>query len=208
MRPDQFYFSKLQMAKQGKNEDLQEFADRCRGLAQKVMGRDSDPIAQRIHRENAERMCLASFVGGLQGTAGRHTRIANPQIMQQALTIALADTEAIRQEKGSEIFLAKTPEERSVREHDSRADTRRKRFSKSAPIKPRQRPEVRCYECAGRGHYARECPTRSRREAKPRDPPRNKDPSRRSTQPSRTRNRPGSAKDPDTKKGTRDQGKE
>ena len=45
VRPDQFYFSKLQTAKQGKNEDPQEFADRCRGLAQNVMGRDSDPIA-------------------------------------------------------------------------------------------------------------------------------------------------------------------
>ena len=72
VRPEQFYFSKLQMAKQGKNEDPQEFADRCRGLAQKVMGRDSDPIAQRIHRENAERMCLASFVGG----APRNSRTA------------------------------------------------------------------------------------------------------------------------------------
>jgi len=136
VRPDQFYFSKLQTAKQGKSEDPQEFADRCRGLAQKVMGRDSDPIAQRIHRENAERMCLASFVGGLQGTVGRHTRIANPQSMQQALTIALAATEALRQEKGSEIFLAKTPEERSV--HDSRAHSRRNRFSKGTPMKPRQ----------------------------------------------------------------------
>ena len=67
VRPDQFYFSKLQTAKQGKNENSQEFADRCRGLAQKFMGRDSDPIAQRIHRENAERMCLASFVGGIKG---------------------------------------------------------------------------------------------------------------------------------------------
>ena len=207
VRPDQFYFSKLQTAKQGKNEDPQDFADRCRGLAQKVMGRDSDPIAQRIHREkNAERMCLASFVGGLQGTVDRHTRMANPQSMQQALTIALAATEAIRQEKGSEIFLAKTPEEHSV--HDSRADTRRNRFSKSTPMKPRKGPEIRCYECDGRGHYARECPTRSKRESKPQDPPRNKDTSKRSIQPSRARNRPGSAKDPDTKKGTRDQGKE
>jgi len=33
VRPDQFYFSKLQTAKEGKNEDPQEFADRCRGLA-------------------------------------------------------------------------------------------------------------------------------------------------------------------------------
>jgi len=70
--------------------------------------------------------------------------------MQQALTIALAATEAELQEKGSEIFLAKTPEERSVREHDPCADTRRNRFSKSAPIKPRQGPEVRCYKCTTR----------------------------------------------------------
>ena len=128
--------------------------------------------------------------------------------MQQALTIALAATEGVRQERRSEIFLAKTPEERSVREHDPCADMRQNRFSKSAPIKPRQGPEVRCYECDGRVHYARECPTRSRRESKPRDSPRNKDPSRRSTQPSQTRNRPGSAKEPDTKKGTRNQGNE
>jgi len=122
--------------------------------------------------------------------------------MQQALTTALAATEAIRQEKGSEIFLAKTPEERSV--HDSR----RNPLSKGTPVKPRQGPEIRCYECDGGGHYARVCPTRSRRESKPRDPPRNKDPTRRPSQPNRTRNRPGSARDPDVKKGTRDQGNE
>ena len=170
------------------------------------MGRDSDPIAQRIHRENAERMCLASFVGGLQGKVGRHTRIANPQSMQQALTIALAATEALRQEKGGEIYLANAPEERSVR--GSRADSRRDRFSKGTPMKPRRGPEIRCYECEGHGHYARECPTRSRRESKPRDPPRNKDPTRHPPQPNRTRNRPESARDPDAKKGTSDQGNE
>ena len=31
--PDQFYFSKLQLAKQERNEGSQEFADRCRNLA-------------------------------------------------------------------------------------------------------------------------------------------------------------------------------
>ena len=64
MRPEQFYFSKLQRAKQERNEGPQEFADRCRSLAQKVMGRYSDPVAQRIHREDAERIYLARFVGG------------------------------------------------------------------------------------------------------------------------------------------------
>jgi len=206
VRPDQFYFSKLQTAKQGKNEDPQEFADRCRGLAQKVMGRDRDPTVQRIHRENAERMCLASFVGGLQGMVGRHTRIANPQSMQQALTVALAATEALKQEKGNEIFRVEAPKERSV--HNSHADSRRDRFSKGTKMEPKNGAEIRCYECDGRGHYARECPTRSRRESKPRDPPRNKDPTRRPWQPNRTRNKSESTRDPDARKGTSDQGNE
>ena len=85
------------------------------------MGRDSDPIAQRIHRENVERMCLASFVGGLQGTVGRHTRIANPQSIQQALTIALAATEALRQEMAARYFWQK--HRRNVR-YTTRAQTR------------------------------------------------------------------------------------
>jgi len=37
--------------------------------------------------------------------------------MQQALTIALAATEAMRQEKTSEIFFTKTEDENSVQAH-------------------------------------------------------------------------------------------
>ena len=37
------------------------------GLSQKVMCKVDDPVAQRIHRENAERMFLAIFVAGLKG---------------------------------------------------------------------------------------------------------------------------------------------
>jgi len=62
---------------------------------------------------------VSSFVAGLNGTVGRHVRIANPQSMEQALTIALAATEAMRQEKASEIFFAKTPDENSGQAHDS-----------------------------------------------------------------------------------------
>ena len=74
VRTDQYHFMKLQTARQAKNEGPQEFADRCRALAQKVMCKDSDPVAQRIHRENAERMLLASFVAGLSGEVGRQVK--------------------------------------------------------------------------------------------------------------------------------------
>jgi hypothetical protein len=97
----------LQKARQAKNEGPQEFADRCRALAQKVMCRESDPVAQRIHREKAERMHLASFVAGLSGVAGRQIRYLNPQTLQHALSIALSVREAEKQERLIETFYAK-----------------------------------------------------------------------------------------------------
>jgi hypothetical protein len=68
---DQFHFMRLQTARQAKNEDPLQFADRCRGLAQKIVCKVGDPQAQRIHQEHADRMLLASFVAGLAGVAGR-----------------------------------------------------------------------------------------------------------------------------------------
>jgi len=67
---DQYHLTKLQTARQKKGESPQEFADRCRGLAHKILCKAGDPVAQRIHRENAERMFLVSFVSGLVGTPG------------------------------------------------------------------------------------------------------------------------------------------
>ena len=76
---DQYHFARLQTARQAKGESPQEFADRCRGLAQKVMSTTDDPLAQRVHRENAERMLLGSFSSGLTATAGRQVRYMSPR---------------------------------------------------------------------------------------------------------------------------------
>jgi len=46
--------------------------------------------------------------------------------------------------------------------------------------KPRTEAAVRCYECDDRGHFARECPTRLRKEKKLSDSPSRKNPSERS----------------------------
>ena len=51
---DQFHFMQLQTARQRKGESPRDFADRCRSLANKVMCKVDDPVAQRIHRENAD----------------------------------------------------------------------------------------------------------------------------------------------------------
>ena len=94
IRSDQYHFMKLQTARQGRKESTQEFADRCRELAQKIMGKTDDPVARRIPRENAERMLLASFISGLAGKVGKHVRYQSPRNLEQALQIALAVQEA------------------------------------------------------------------------------------------------------------------
>jgi len=103
---DQYHCMKLQTARQEKGEDPQKFADRCRELAGTIICEVEDPVAQRIHNENSERMLLACFVTGLTGIPGTQCCYANPQSMDQALKIALSVQEAERQEKISKSFYA------------------------------------------------------------------------------------------------------
>jgi len=67
IRTDQFHYMQLQMARQRRNKGSQEFTDRCRALAQKLVCKVDDPQVQRVHQENAEHMLLAAFVSGLIG---------------------------------------------------------------------------------------------------------------------------------------------
>ena len=97
----------LQTARQRRNEGPQEFADRCRTLAQKLVCKVDDPQVLRVHQENAERMLLAAFVSGLIGVPGKQCRFSNPQNIQQALSIALTVDQAEKQERFNESFYTK-----------------------------------------------------------------------------------------------------
>jgi len=164
------------------------------------MCKDSDPVAQRIHRENAERMLLASVVAGLSGEVGRQVKFQNPQDLRQALTTALAVREAIKQEKFAETFY--TTFDESVRPSNRQDETepaerhrprraanhpRSRRYERGADRSGtsgstrdvRARTEPMCYECEGRGHIAREYPTRLKHE-KTRNAPGKGNPSERS----------------------------
>jgi len=110
---DQYNFMKLQTARQKKGESPQEFADRCRGLAQKILCKTNDPVAQRMHRENAERMLLISFVSGLSGTPRVQVRYASVKSLPEALRIAIAVPEAKTKERFNESFYTKV--DKSVR---------------------------------------------------------------------------------------------
>lgn len=93
-----------------KNEGPMKFSDRCKGLTQRLMSKVNDPVSQHIHRKNANRMCLASFVAGLSGDVGRQFRYAHPRNLPEALNLALAIDEAENQERRSETFYTQLDE--------------------------------------------------------------------------------------------------
>ena len=79
-------------------------------VSSKVISKVNDPVDQRIHRENADRMCLASFVAGLSGVVGRQVLYAHPRSLQEALNLALAVDEHGKQERHNETFYTQSNE--------------------------------------------------------------------------------------------------
>jgi hypothetical protein len=190
---DQYHFTRLQTARQRKNESPQEFADRCRTLAQKVMVKVDDPQIQHVHRENANCMLLASFVSGLEGVASCQTRFCNPQTLEDALKIVLSMQETEKLEQFNESFytrfdklvclLSRSPDRSRSGNENQRQTTdsqavnhlRSQRVGTPGKVGRSETARLRsvrtgaalcCYECQGIGHCARECLTRQKREAK------------------------------------------
>jgi len=92
------------MARQKKDESPQDFADRCRSLAQKTVPQVEDPAMQRIYYEQEERMLLASFTLGLLNTMGRQVRYVMPKTVDEVLKIAITMNQAEIQERRNEAF--------------------------------------------------------------------------------------------------------
>ena len=103
---EQYHYAKLQMERDGKNESPPEFADRCRALDQRIRFHSDDPVAQVVHRENAERMLLASYVAGLISVAVRQVRYASPVSVDEDIRITVSMQEAEKQEKFNNSFYA------------------------------------------------------------------------------------------------------
>jgi len=87
---DHYHFTKLQTARQGKIESPQQLADCCKNLARKVVIKSADPQIQRVHKENAERLLLASFVLVLTGKAGHQVRISHSKSHGEASNLAVS----------------------------------------------------------------------------------------------------------------------
>jgi len=63
-----------------------------------------EPVAQRVHYENADRTILACFVAGLIGVAVRQVTFSKPKSLDKALKTARCVQEVEKQETFSESF--------------------------------------------------------------------------------------------------------
>ena len=127
--PDQYYYTRLQDAVQGKNESAEEFSDRCRKMCQRTIRKVNDEETQRIINEEAERRLLAAYVHGLRGIVGQQVQFQMPSTMEQAVRLAV------------------TVE--NVEKHKQLTEGVKKVFT--------ARSDVECFRCGKRGHYARDC---------------------------------------------------
>jgi hypothetical protein len=96
----------LQTARQKKDETPQELMDRCRSLAMKTLSKVEDPVLQKFHYDQAQRMLLSTFIAGVSGNPGQHLRFQMPATVDEALQIAVRVFEAEAQERRNLAFFS------------------------------------------------------------------------------------------------------
>ena len=104
VRPVQYHFGQLYMARQRKGETAQEFLHRCRLLARRTVPCTTDPVLQQGYNEQAERMLLSAFTNGILSTARRQVRYTSLATVEEALRIAVTVSQAEIQEARDSAF--------------------------------------------------------------------------------------------------------
>jgi len=97
---NQYHFTKLQTARQARNESPQESPTVAVRSYMKVR-RHSDPTCSQ--GKCGTYSCIVIYFG-LHGVPGRQVRISNPQDIDEALKIAITVQEAERQKRFNESF--------------------------------------------------------------------------------------------------------
>ena len=74
VKSDQYHFMQLRTARQRKDETPPEFLDQSRSLAMKTVPKVENPLLQKFHYDQAQRMLLSTFIAGLSGNLGQQVR--------------------------------------------------------------------------------------------------------------------------------------
>jgi len=125
-----------------------------------VTPQTSDPEAQRMCNLQTTRMLIASFTNGLRGNPGIQCRFSCPSSMEEAVRIAVTVEQAESCKNTSETFYVDSNALASSRNKPSQG---RARGRHPRAVISSNKTDVRCFECEGKGHYARSCPTRKQR---------------------------------------------
>jgi len=178
VRSAQYYFMQLLTARQKKNETPQEFLDWCHSLAMKTVPKAEDPLLQKFHYDQAQRMLLSTFIAGLSGNPGQQVGFQMPVTVEQALQIAITVFDAEAQEKRNLAFFSNSETQRKGTGNFGQPwkNFGRSEYGQAACIstdvphvgwKQRQHDahltntsregKLLCFKCRKPGHFAKEC---------------------------------------------------
>ena len=136
-----------------------------------------DPLRQKFHYDQAQRMLLLTFIAGLVGNPGKQCRFQMPASVDRAIQIATAVLQAEAQEKRNLAFYLNSETHRKSRGNfgqpwktfgrseygqatristDAPHVGRKQNQQNARPINTSREGKLLCFKCGKPGHFARE----------------------------------------------------
>jgi hypothetical protein len=177
VRPPQYHYDQLHVARQRKDETPRQFLDRVRVLASRTVPCVADPTLLQAHKEAAKSRLFTSYKQGLIGEHGKQVRLLRPNTVEEALDIAENTIQTLLQESRQHAFYTgnepiditaagrvQDPNSQFSGACSSRANKRGGRNRKpQAPPKQHEPGSAQsvtvqyCAACGGQGHLSRVC---------------------------------------------------
>lgn len=164
----EYYGRVLQDMSQQSKEKIQEFADRCITVGGKMARPTLAGDEGTWWAREVERKVLEAFTRGLTGEVGKQVLFGRPQTLKEAQKMALELEQALQEhQRGKNIYVVREPQVEPmtgaqevqpsvcVCANYRQPGRNEGRVNARPPLS-----EVQCFNCAKRGHLARNCPNR------------------------------------------------